>query len=91
MFKLEKPYPKEITSVKYCIDVGMETFKKILDRDDEGEDFLYEWLEGVDGVLYVDYDGHFGHYVFVEVEYPKNRDLNFWYEIQKLINMFIME
>jgi hypothetical protein len=28
LFKLETPFPREVISVTYCIDVGMKTFPK---------------------------------------------------------------
>ena len=89
-FKLEKPFDRKITSIKYRLDVGIENFKKIMDRDAEGEELLYEWLEAIESVLHIDYDGHYGPYIFIEVEDTRGMDLNFWYQIQHLIDMFIL-
>jgi len=91
LFKLETPFPREVVSVTYCIDVGMKTFLKIFDRECEEEERLYNWLQAVDGVEEVEYDAMFGHYIWLQIEGIKGKDLNLWTEVQRLINLFIME
>lgn len=90
-FKLVKPFPREVVSVTYCIDVGMKTFLKIFDRECEEEERLYNWLQDVNGVEEVEYDAMWGPYIWLQIEGNKGLDLCLWAEVQRLINLFIME
>lgn len=61
-----------INAIGYCIDIPEKDFSKHL-MGDERDSFgnrkpLYEKLGELDGVADVDYDGHFGPYVFLTIE-----------------------
>jgi hypothetical protein len=60
------------TSINYCIDVPVKNLKRILDLDnkalDDYDDVLYMRLMDIEGVENAKYDGHFGPYIFVELD-----------------------
>lgn len=67
----------EPTYIKFNIGITVEQFRYIIDKDndfeneDEWDKTLYKILEKIDGVTEVDYNGHFGAYIFVTLEWDK--------------------
>ena len=60
----------QVTSTSYCIEVTVDQFRKIIDRENEQqndgdwENGLNNQLEEIEGVEDVDYNGHFGANIF---------------------------
>ena len=55
-------------AIKFDIEVTKEELSKILDLDNEVDVPLYQELEKIEGVSEIDYDGHFGPYIFLTVD-----------------------
>lgn len=56
------------TATSYCVELSVEVFQKIVDKDDEVEKPLVFVLDELDGVCEVDYNGHFGPNIFFTVD-----------------------
>jgi hypothetical protein len=59
------------TMTHYAIEVTIPNFRKITKRDDrlkQGELALSERLDAVEGLQRTDYNGHFGPFVYVQIE-----------------------
>ena len=78
---------RECVSRQYTIEVDL---MKIMDSDDyhenqDNEDaVLYNVLSKLPGVDNVDYNGHFGPYVWVTID-ARNDNAETWEAIEKLI------
>ena len=62
---------KEAASIKYTITLKDRALLDIMnrDRDTFGEEReLWEIIEKIDGVQNIDYDGHLGNYIYIEVD-----------------------
>lgn len=59
-FQLIEPLNREMVSTKYCIDLGLKSFKKVFDRDCLEETSLYEELMKIKGIIEVEYDAMWG-------------------------------
>lgn len=78
---------KEITQIDYSIEVDL---KKVMDADfkidqecDDDSEHLYNKLMNVVGVNEVDYNGHFGNYIFLKVN-PEFDNEEMWKEIENI-------
>jgi len=80
---------KEAVSIKYAISLKDRVLLDIMHKDidvEEGQG-LWETIGEVDGVQDVDYDGHFGNYIYVEID--KEHDTKgTWKLIYDLINQY---
>jgi hypothetical protein len=69
-------YTIEVERTTYCITVGVDIMLSIMDKD-WGDKPLYELLVEETNCHKVDYDGHFGPFVYVSImaEYdtPKHK------------------
>lgn len=78
---------KTATSTDYAIEVGVERLLGIL-AEDKAEmshsQTLGGRLEEIDGVDRVNYDGHFGPYVYLRVCVEDDNDET-WAEIESII------
>lgn len=86
-------FRKDLTAMKFAIDVGIENFKKIDNKDNEtAGPQLFDLLANIPGVLWVDYNGHFGPYIFVELDAEAANPFTFkWNRIFKALDDTISE
>ena len=57
-----------VTKISYSIPITEDQLDKIVEKDRErqdGEKALYELLDKLEDVWDVDYDGHFGLYIYL--------------------------
>lgn len=85
---------KKCTSRSYEIDIDdlMEIIEMDSDCEDDGDwnEILSEKLDMVNGVTDTDYNGHFGHYIFLTID-SEYDDKDTWDTIEKTINEHIKE
>ena len=79
---------KEITQIDYQFEIDLKRVMDedtIIDMDEDREDseMLYNKLMNVIGVLQVDYNGHFGNYIFLKVN-PEFDNEEMWKEIENI-------
>ncbi len=80
---------KECTSKQY--EIKIDDLIKITDTDfdhgnnDDWNEVLSTKLDMVSGVTDTDYNGHFGHYIFLRIDSEFDNDV-VWNEIEKIIN-----
>ena len=87
---------KTATCTKYAINISKENLLKILEKDSEllgstdiAEDPLYLEIETCsDGISEIDYDGHFGPYIFLTLEKKYDTDAT-WDVIYSTIRGFL--
>jgi len=81
---------KESTSTKYAISLEGRALLDIMAKDREVEkgQELWEIIGKVDGVLDTDYDGHFGNYIYIEVDTEHDTKTT-WKSIYDLINSYV--
>ncbi len=79
------------TYISYSVEITEEQLQVVLDKDVEVDNIklmLFAQLEDIEGVDNVDYDGHFGPYIFVKMAFvddtQQTRD-----KIEEIINNFI--
>lgn len=60
---------KTLVQKTYCIDVSVDRMNEILK-----ENILCEQLNGLEGIIKVEYDGHFGPYIFMTIEVGVDTD-----------------
>ncbi len=60
------------TSISYSIELDKDTFAKYLLNEDYENTLFSKLLDYVKHIESVDYDGHFGPYVFVEINLSSN-------------------
>ena len=81
---------KEVTSIKYVIGLKDKALLDIIYRDNDAEEAdqqLWETIGLIDGVQDVDYDGHFGNYIYIEVDKEHDTEAT-WKSIYDLINSY---
>jgi hypothetical protein len=81
-------FKKVATSTNYCVPYGLENFKKMMDIELQGDDLLYERLDKIEGILVVDYNGHFGPNIFIEVESDFD-NLLLWAKVDRILKRFV--
>jgi len=81
-------FKKVATSTKYCVPYGLENFIKMSDIEIDGEISLYDQLDKIDGILDVEYNGHFGPNIFIEVD-SDHDDLVLWSRVDRILKKFI--
>lgn len=84
-------YPKvEKLTIKYRVEITTKEMLKVLDKDLERDlkDTLYYQLQDLRYVITVDYDGHFGPYVFIEIAVIDDTNEN-WREILSIIENYL--
>ena len=83
---------REATSTSYCIGIAVKMFRAITQAEFEGgfEGTLGDRLEKIDGVFRVEYNGHFGANLFLNVESDHNTSAK-WKEIREVSNAWIAE
>ena len=67
----------EATSTSYAIPVTIEEFQSIEEKDNQAEaceHCLFKWLESIEGVSNIDYNGHFGPFIYLQIETPLDND-----------------
>jgi len=81
---------KELASSKYVIALKKGTLLKILDKENQVEDYNELWviLENINGVSGVEYNGHFGNYIYLEIK-KEHDSSNTWRSIYDVINNYI--
>ncbi|NOQ49799.1 MAG: hypothetical protein GQ553_03970 [Nitrosomonadaceae bacterium] len=67
---------KGFAKVQYYMELSVENFTKITDKDMEVEYTLYDRLAAHDLIVAVDYDGHFGPFIFVSMMWDDMRKAN---------------
>ena len=79
-----------VASTKYVIALKDKALLDIMDRDMNIEigQSLWETIGKIDGIIDVDYDGHFGNYIYVEVDIEHDTK-DTWKLICGLINEYI--
>ena len=80
----------EIVSIKYAIGLEDKTVLDIAikDMNVKAGETLWEILGKIDGVRDVDYDGHFGNYIYIEIDEDNNTPAT-WELIYNLINNYL--
>ncbi len=85
-----QPRAFNITQISFRVPVSVDEMLLIMEKDRNVAigDELYEKLNAVDGVYQVDYDGHFGPWIFFTLHKENHNDatLN---KISKIINDYI--
>ena len=76
------------TTINYQIDIQRKSLVRILNEDRCVPSPLYERLMKVPGIEKVDYDGHFGPYIFVELECEHDNGLT-WNWIENTIKEYL--
>ena len=79
-----------VTSTKYAIALKDKALIDIMDRDriiEPGQE-LWETIGKIDGVREVDYDGHFGNNIYIEVAIAHDTK-DTWKLICGLINEYV--
>lgn len=54
---------KDVISKNYCIEISIERMKEIL-KDDS----IFDELDKINGITKIEYDGHFGPYIFLTLD-----------------------
>ncbi len=86
---------KELVTVSYRINVLTENFFTIMDKDGEAivndEKTLGDLLDALPYIDKVEYDGHFGPGIYIEIDVDRiNGDTEEnWKEIKKVITDYI--
>ena len=81
-------FKKVATSTKYVIAYGLENFIKMSDIELDGEKSLYDQLDKIIGVLDVEYNGHFGPNIFIEVDSDFD-NLLLWAKVDRILKRFV--
>ena len=83
---------KEPYKISFRIRVLLENFFTIEDKDGEAivndEKTLGDLLEELPGISNVDYNGHFGSNIYLDLDVDDNTEEN-WNKIQKVIKNYI--
>ena len=78
-------FKREVTQRAYSIEVGIEGLLALLERDKNySKPSVCEMLEKIDGVWKVEYDGHFGPYVYLSVDVEDDTEET-WAQIEAII------
>jgi hypothetical protein len=83
---------RECTQLSYEIPVA--DLLKIMDHDsklennNDWDNHVSHLINRIEGVDNCDYNGHFGHYVFVEIAADFDNEAT-WAEIEKVLKEFI--
>ena len=76
---------KEITQHTYCVRTGSDKLLEILKRDEDySTPCVAEQLAGIFGISRVEYDGHFGGYVFLTIDVEEDTEET-WEQIEAII------
>jgi hypothetical protein len=67
---------KGFAKIQYYMELSVENFIKIMDKDMEVDYPLYERLAAHDLIVTVDYDGHFGPFIFISVMWDDMQEAN---------------
>lgn len=82
---------KLLVQSTYSIQVTVDDLLKITRKDNEsdsGDDQLYLLLEEISGIKSVDYDGHFGPWIWVTVDKDKD-NAETWKRIEGTIKEYL--
>ena len=76
-------------STKYSCEIPMDKFVAILDKDKEchWDDSLAGKLNAIEGIIEVDYNGHFGNSLYFDVA-DKNDNTELWNRISEEIKEY---
>lgn len=59
------------TKISYAVEMSKDDFRSIMDYDDESfeKDYpsLFDMLLKIEGIEEVEYDGHFGPYLYLDI------------------------
>jgi len=80
-----------IVSTKYAIALKGETLLldiMIKDRNIETGQALWETIGRIDGIIDIDYDGHFGNNIYIEIDIEHDTK-DTWKLICGLINKYV--
>ena len=78
-------FKRTIVEKTYMISISVDLMKEILERDKKEKISLCEKIEGLEEVLRVNYDGHFGPYIFVTISVGEESKST-WQLVEKYIN-----
>jgi multidrug efflux pump subunit AcrB len=81
-------FKKVATSTNYVIAYGLENFKKMTDIEIHKEKYLDDQLEKIDGILKIEYNGHFGPNIFIEVDNDYD-NLVLWSRVDRILRKFV--
>ncbi len=81
-------FKKVATSTRYCVPYGLENFKKMMDIELNDDVSLYRLLNNIGGILDVEYNGHFGPNIFIEVD-SDHDDLLLWSKVDRILKRFV--
>jgi hypothetical protein len=56
-----------VSEIQYALQLSVDNFIKVERKDNEVDHPLYQRLEMLQNVTKVDYNGHFGPFIFVNV------------------------
>lgn len=86
---LKKEIVKSITS--YTVNLTVEEFLRLTDYEKQNDNpLLYDELIKVEGLDGCDYNGHFGPYIYFDLEREYDTPAT-WREIEEIINPYIQE
>ena len=60
-----------VTEIQYAFQLSVDNFIAVERKDNEVDHPLHERLETLDSVVKIEYNGHFGPFIFVNID-PKN-------------------
>ena len=81
---------RTLVASEYTLQVDPEFLNSVLDKDAEVIETLCEQLTDVDGVREVDYNVHFGSYIFINIDQKRDYSTT-WHKIYKIIDDYIKE
>jgi len=78
----------EATEIQYALSLDAPTLLKILDKDTISEESLHEHLDKIEAIRDIDYNGHFGPYIYLKLS-ADHDDSATWCIIHKIIDEYV--
>lgn len=78
---------RECVAKQYTIEVDLRAimdWDSQKENDNQWDDILHMQLDKIEGVENVDYNGHFGNYIWLTIEHPHDNKVT-WDKIETLI------
>lgn len=83
---------KTLTQSHYQIEIDdlikIMDIDSALENDNKWDDILSAQLDRIEGVYDADYNGHFGHFIFIRIDAGYD-NLKTWEEIESTITNFL--
>lgn len=63
-----------VNDIQYALQLSVDNFIKVERKDDDVDYPLFQRLETLERVTKVDYNGHFGPFIFINVDPSETKD-----------------